>query len=74
MHVAGDPTGAYVEATITGYEDVVVPMLAAIAANGHSYPARVSTEDEQIMNRAMERSRGAISGLEYDHIEEHETW
>lgn len=72
MHVAGDPTGAYVEGTITGYEDMVVPMLAALAAEGHSYTARISTKDEQVMDRAMERSGGAIASLEYDRIEDFE--
>lgn len=74
IHAAADPTGAYVEGTVTGYEDVVVPMLAALAADGHSYPARISTEDDQIMDRATERSHGAVSDLHYEIIEDQETW
>ena len=73
-HAAADPTGAYVEGAVIGYEDVVVPMLAALAAEGHSYPAHISTEIEAVCDRAMNRSSGAISDLHYESLEDHHTW
>lgn len=71
---AADPTGAYVEGAVTGYEDMVVPMLAALAAEGHSYPAHISTEDDAVCDRAIQRSGGAISDLHYESLEDHHTW